>query len=270
MMIPITLDSSLKPKRKKKPRTGKPFVYRFAFYHDDDIRRAEEKGPEALTDLRIRDTYLKLKSGQMGIPLRVVSKKEHLHPRAATRIGDWDAVVDQDDFAQRTTAEILEEIKGYRDEVRTKKTEARSKVLAKARAIRESMIWHRPEHLMKRFVLVGDQVHEVRYRDPMDEEGNQLERVFETSPHAVRSNTVQHKGKTYTVAWMRRMLSGGALPYRKGGRVKGSGKPRYKAQIRIGSTVKHLGMFDSPEDRDHAVRVARVNLLLGLSVYPSP
>jgi hypothetical protein len=262
-MIPVILEGPKKPKRRK-PKTGKPFVYRFSFYHDDDIRRAEEKGPEALTGLRIRDTYLKLKSGQLGVPLRVVKKEEHLHPRAATRIGDW-SIVDQSEFAQIPTSRILEEIKAYRAHVRAEKMEARSKVLAKAREIKQSMIWHRPAKLLDRFVLVGTELHEVRCRT--------VDGDYQTdvAPYPVASNTIQHNGQRHTVAYIRWLLSNGAIPHRvKGGRPAGSGKPRYKAQIRIGSVVKHLGMFDSPEDRDHAVRVAKVNLMLGLSVYPSP
>jgi hypothetical protein len=246
-----------------KPKTGKPFVYRFVFYHEDDIERARQQGHEALTDLRIRDTYLKLKSAQMGVPL-VIAKKDPRNLGAKTRIGDW-SIIDQDDFAQIPTSRILEEIKAYRADVRREKMEARSKVLAIARREREALVWHRPVKLMDRFVLKGTELHEVRCRT--------VDGDYQTdvSPYPVASNTIQHNGQRHTVAYIRWMLSNGAIPHRvKGGRVKGSGKPRYKAQIRIGSQVKHLGMFDSPEDRDHAVRVARVNLLLGLSVYPSP
>jgi len=246
----------------KPPKLKKPFRYRFVFYDEYESEQARLQGSQALTDLRIRDTWLKIRSDQLGVPLYVVPRKDPNNIDARTRIGDW-SIVDQDTFAEIPTSDLLAQIKAYRAAQYAMRAESRSTETAKKRAAREALIWHRPEKLTERFTLVGEEVHEVRYRDPVTEEGIRLERVFETSPYPVRSNTVQHKGKTFTVSMMRRMLSNGQIGPRPGGRRPG--KPRYRAQIRLGQQVKHLGMFDTEEGRDSAVLAARVNHLLGLT-----
>jgi len=241
----------------KPPKPKKPFRYRFTFYDSYDVEQASQQGSQALTDLRIRDTWLKIRSEQLGVPLYVVPRKDPNNLSARGRIGDW-SIVDQDVFAEIPTSELLAQIKAYRAAQYAIRAESRSTETAKKREAKNALIWHRPEKLTERFTLVGEEVHEVRYRTSLDGE-----RVFETSPYAVRSNTVQHKGKTFTVSMMRRMLSNGQIGPRPGGRRPG--RPRYRAQIRLGQQVKHLGMFDTAEDRDAAVMAARVNHLLGLT-----
>jgi hypothetical protein len=244
-----------KPKR--------PFVYRFVFYTDDDIERARQKGPDALDDLRIRDTYLKMRSEQMGVPL-VVAPKDPKNPRAKTRIGDW-SIVDQDLFAQISTSELLGYITELREHEASERAALRSKDAADKRKAKAALIWHRPKLIQERYEVIDGRLHERRYRTTI--EGG---REFETSPHPVRSTSVRLEGERLSVPFVINWLLTTHPEKLKPGRKKGSGKPRYKAQIRIGSVVKHLGMFDSVEARDHAVRVAKVNLMLGLSVYPSP
>jgi len=249
------------PQLAQNPSAKGIFDYRFAFYDSYDVEQARLEGSQALTDLRIRDTWLKIRSEQIGVPL-VVAKKDPHNLGARSRVGDW-SIVDQDVFAQIPVDELLAQIKAHRADQQATRAAARSTETAKKREAKNALIWHRPEKLTERFVLVGEEVHEVRYRDPVTEEGIRLERVFETSPYPVRSNTVQHKGKTFTVSMMRRILSHGQIGPRPGGRRPG--KPRYRAQIRLGQQVKHLGMFDTAEDRDAAVMAARVNHLLGLT-----
>jgi len=241
----------------KPPKPKKPFRYRFVFYDEYESEQARLQGSQALTDLRIRDTWLKIRSEQLGVPLYVVPRKDPTNIDARTRIGDW-SIVDQDTFAEIPTSELLAQIKAYRAAQYAIRAESRSTETAKKREAKNALIWHRPEKLTERFTLVGENVHEVRYR--LSLEG---ERVFETSPHPVRSKTVMHSGKRYTLPYMRWLLSSGAIPHRKGGRRPG--RPKYRAQIRLGTLVKHLGMFDTAEDRDAAVMAARVNHLLGLT-----
>jgi hypothetical protein len=265
-----TLDNPFK--RKRKPRDPskpkRPFVYRFAFYFDDDVMRAEMKGPEALEDLRIRDTYLKILSGQKGVPLQI-EKKDPLNPGARTRTGDWNKVIgnlqDQQDFEEIPTSELLERIKTFRAETRREWLNERSEVLAIARRNKAAMVWHRPKLIRERYEVIDGRLHERRYRVSVEGVTE-----FETSPHPIRSTSVRLEGERLSVPFVVNWLLTTHAEKLKSGRKKGSGKPRYKAQIRIGSVVRHLGMFDTPEERDHAVRVARVNLMLGLSVYPSP
>jgi hypothetical protein len=199
----------------------------------------------------------------------VIAKKDPRNLGAKTRIGDW-SIVDQSEFAQIPTSRILEEIKAYRADVRAEKMEDRSKVLATARREREALVWHRPKLIQERYEVIDGRLHERRYRTTLEGE-----RVFETSPHPIRSTSVRLEGKRESVPFVINwLLTGYAMKLKPGPKKrttpKEDKKPRYKAQIRIGAVVKHLGMFDSVEERDHAVRVARVNLMLGLSVYPSP
>jgi hypothetical protein len=168
--------TTAKPKR--------PFVYRFVFYHEDDIERARQQGPEALTDLRIRDTYLKLKSAQMGVPL-VIAKKDPRNLGAKTRIGDW-SIVDQSEFAQIPTSRVLEEIKAYRADGRREKMEDRSQVLAIARREKSALVWHRPKFIQDRYEVIDGRLHERRYRVSVE---GVME--FETSPHPIRSTSVR-------------------------------------------------------------------------------
>jgi hypothetical protein len=275
-MKPMTPENPYK-RKKKKPRDPskpkRPFVYRFAFYPEDDVMRAQIKGPDALTDLRIRDTYLKILSGQKGIPLQI-EKKDPLNPGARTRTGDWVKVIGnldaQQDFAEIPTSELLERIKTLRADIRRDWFDKRSEVLAIARRNKAALVWHRPKLIQERYEVIDGRLHERRYRVSVDGV-----KEFETSPHPIRSTSVRLEGKRESVPFVINWLLTGYPARMKPGPKKrttprADKKPRYKAQIRIGSVVKHLGMFDSPEERDHAVRVARVNLLLGLSVYPSP
>lgn len=241
------------------------FIYNYVFYTPDEVERARLRGQEALDEMRIRDTWLKRRALKMGVALSI--RKDPYTQKPVGRMCTCEAVdIDPDDFKLIPVEELAADLEAQRLE----RAAARAKTVEHNRRIKASKVWHRPEKLADRFVLVGDQVHEVRYRDPLDEKGEPMEREFEVAPYPVRSNTVQYKGKRHTVVQIRNRLSGGAMPPRKGGRVKGSGKPRFKAQLRVGSKVHHLGMFDTVEERDHAVRVAKVNLMLGLSVYPSP
>jgi len=252
---PVFDDEEEKPEPFVRPRQPYDFVYRYVFYRPEEVERVAQQGLEALAELRIRDTWLKNRSRELGVPFThstfgSANKKDHGWS------GNWDQVIDPEQFAQIPLEQLIADIAA----TRAARAAVRAAETAKKREAKNALIWHRPDKLTDRYRVIDGQLFERRYR--LSPEGEQ---VFETSPHPVRSNTVRFEGERLSLPFVIAWLSHGYPVAVPKGRRPGSGRPKYRAQIRLGQQVKHLGMFDTEEERDSAVMAARVNHLLGLT-----
>ena len=121
---------------------------------------------------------------------------------------------------------------------------------AHARAQKHAARWKRPDSFADRYEVVDGRLHEVR------ESRSPTGQVFrEVSPVPINSSTIHFDGERISTSLVINILTG-TRP-RRGRRPKGE---RYRAQVRKGSKVVHLGVFDTAYERDAAVLTYRLGL----------
>lgn len=188
--------------------------------------------------LQIRDTYLQVMvrvNRESGSKLDWTNPWVHLDP--------WF-------FDDKSNDQLLEEMVGRHELRKATKLTMRQKNTALRRASKAAEKWYRPQNLTDRYRAINGRLHEVRERKNLDGEI-----VHDVNPHPVNATRIKYLGEMMSVAGVLRILTNKAA--KRGRPSKGD---RFRAQVRVGSRVIHLGVYDTPEDRDAAVLNHRLGL----------
>lgn len=207
-----------------------------------DIPITEEQRPglerhlalqmSAHVTLQLRDAYLQVVTRANG----------WTNPWEEPSFNGFEGVTDQ---------MLIDFLENHRLTQQTKRKAKHDRTVEARRAAKAASKWHRPKNIAHRYQIIGDKLHEVREQKRLDGEI-----VREVNPHPVRSTSIHYKGTRTSIAGHIAMMTTG-LPAPKGPKPKGK---RYRAQVRQGSRVLHLGMYDTQHERDAAVLEYRLGL----------
>lgn len=115
-----------------------------------------------------------------------------------------------------------------------------------------------PNTLLEAFTLVHNQLMR-RHIFRLETIHPTGERFIQETEHLTPcGNRARFANRTYTAKLIKHYLITGELLERVP-RIKT--QPRFKAQIRLGKTVRHIGYFPTLEERDAAIRAYRSTLL---------
>lgn len=165
--------------------------------------------------------------------------------------------LDIDDFYSKSDEQLLEEMRERYGERQKTKQAKHDTLVARRRLAKAELRWYRPKSINDRYQVIDGRLHEVREQRRTD--GTI---VRDVNPHPIRSTSVCYRGERISIPGLVSLLTTG-LPWTRTPKPK---KIRFKAQVRQGSKVVHLGMFDTEHERDAAV----LNHRLGLSANPAP